>query len=216
MTQVQAKICGLTRPSDAAFAALHGADWLGVIFAGGPRLLHAAAAREIVVAAGDCPVVGVFAESDAEAMLAMRDATGIRAIQLHGGSDAATVQRLQSEGLAVWSVRRPDSLAALLRLDEPDVCAADGVLVEAHVPGALGGTGRTLDLEIGIAARHRLAGRRMILAGGLTPETVAARLALVGPDVADVSSGVETAPGIKDPMRLLRFLEVVRGCATRP
>lgn len=211
----RAKICGLTRPEDAALAVEHGADFLGVIFAGGPRVLDAPRAKAIVAESAGRPVIGVFAATTVEAILALRDATGIRGAQLHGGGDAATVRRLQAEGLFVWSVRRPSSLDALAALDDAEALAADAVLVEAHVPGALGGTGQTLDLEIGCAARLRLGARCMVLAGGLGPETVGPRVALVRPDVADVSSGVESAPGRKDPVRLIRFLEVARGSATR-
>ena len=211
----RAKIWGLTRPEDAALAIEHGADFLGVIFAGGPRLLDAPRAKAIVAESAGRPVFGVFGVTDVDAVLALRDATGICGAQLHGGGDVAMVHRLQAEGMLVWSVRRPSSLDALTALDDDDASAADAVLVEAHVPGALGGTGQALDLEISCAARVRLESRCMVLAGGLGPDTVGSRVALVRPDVADVSSGVETAPGRKDPVRLIRFLEVVRGSSTR-
>jgi phosphoribosylanthranilate isomerase len=89
--------------------------------------------------------------------------------------------------------------------------AADAVLIEPRVAGAEGGAGVALDLALAQAARERLRDHRMVLAGGLTPETVAGALALVGADVADVSSGVETHPGIKDPERVHRFVEAVVG-----
>ena len=88
---------------------------------------------------------------------------------------------------------------------------ADAVLVEPRVPGRSGGTGTRLDLALAQAARSRLAGAAMVLAGGLTPESVVEAMALVRPDVVDVSSGVERLPGIKDPDKIARFLEAVVG-----
>lgn len=186
-----------------------------MIFAGGPRLLAPAAAREIVAAAEGTPVIGVFGATDATTILRTRDRSGIRGVQLHGGGDAALVAALHREELQVWAVRRLAAEAELATLADEAALAADAVLVEPHVPDQLGGTGRSLTVPLAEAARAQLAGRRMVLAGGLTPENAAERLALVGPDVADVSSGVEVAPGEKDPGRVIRFLEVVRGSAAR-
>lgn len=212
---IRAKICGLVRAADAAHAVRHGADYLGVIFAGGPRLLAPAAAREIVSAADKTPVFGVFGETDAAAILRTRDRSGIRGVQLHGGGDAPLIATLLREELTVWAVRRLAIEADLATLEDGAALAADAVLVEPHVAGMLGGTGQALGASLAQAARARLAGRSMVLAGGLTPENAGERLALVGPDVADVSSGVEAAPGEKDPERVIRFLEVVRGSAAR-
>jgi phosphoribosylanthranilate isomerase len=83
------------------------------------------------------------------------------------------------------------------------------LLIEPRVPGKLGGSGVPLALDLARAARRRLAQRTMFLAGGLTPETVVEAVREVGPDVVDVSSGVEQIPGVKDPVRLARFLEVL-------
>jgi phosphoribosylanthranilate isomerase len=88
---------------------------------------------------------------------------------------------------------------------------ADAVLVEPRVAHALGGTGVSLDLAVARGARDRLAGVMMVLAGGLTPDTVARAVALVRPEVVDVSSGVEHLPGIKDPEKIARFMEAACG-----
>src|SRR2546423_1180903 len=82
---------------------------------------------------------------------------------------------------------------------------------EAATAPAAGGTGVWLALAVAREARQRLAGATMVLAGGLTPQTVAAAVALVRPEVVDVSSGVERLPGIKDPDKIARFLEAVFG-----
>jgi phosphoribosylanthranilate isomerase len=109
-------------------------------------------------------------------------------------------------------------IAALADLDRLAATAADAeaVLVEPRVGYAAGGGGVSLDLAIARQARARLAGRKMVLAGGLTPGSVANAVALVGPEVVDVSSGVEHLPGVKDPVKIAAFLEAVFGPSAIP
>lgn len=208
---VEAKVCGLRRAEDAAVAVAGGASYLGIILVpGSRRVVSALEARAIVGAAAARPVFGVFASDDADAILKMRDATGIRGAQLHGSCSAETVVRLREEGMLVWRVARVAGRAdAAAVADGPP--AVDAVLVEPRVEGALGGTGTVLDVELGRLARSALHGRKMVLAGGLRPDTVAAAVAAIGPDVVDVSSGVEAAPGTKDPALIKSFLEALVG-----
>lgn len=209
---VEVKICGLTRPEDAAAAVAAGAAYLGVVFAGGPRLVTPAAARRVVRAAGAYPVLGVFGSEPPDEVLRIRDLTGLAGAQLHGAHTAGDAARLRRQGMLVWRVVRIAGEEDL-RLVEGAAAEADAVLVEPRVPHADGGAGVALALELALAARARLAGRRMVLAGGLTPETVARAVALVGPDVVDVSSGVELLPGIKDTRKIARFVEAARGAS---
>lgn len=212
---VEAKICGLTRPEDAALAVRLGADYLGAVFAPSPRQVDWRVARELAAAGEGVPLLGVFVREPADDILRLRDRARLAGAQLHGDYDVATRERLGREGLRVWSVVR---LAAEADLDAlaGAVAAAELVLVEPRVPGAEGGTGTTLPLELAQAARERLDGARMALAGGLGPATVGRAIALVRPDVVDVSSGVEMAPGRKDPALVEQFLEVVRDGRPRP
>jgi phosphoribosylanthranilate isomerase len=207
---VEAKICGLTRPEDARAAAQAGAAYLGVVFAGGPRVVPPSRAARIVEAAGSVPVFGVFGAQPPEAILHIARSTGLAGAQLHGEYGGEAARRLRDEGLLVWRVVRIASPADLDLLG-PASRDADAVLVEPRVAHAAGGSGISLDLAVAQEARARLGGFRMVLAGGLTAETVGRAAALVRPEVVDVSSGVESLPGIKDPERIAAFLEAAFG-----
>jgi phosphoribosylanthranilate isomerase len=204
------KICGLTRPEDAEQAAGAGASYLGVVFAGGARRVSFARAADVVAASRGVPVLGVFGDQPVAEILSLARSVGLSGAQLHGPYSRDDAARLRSAGLIVWRVVRIASPADLDRLAGASL-DADAVLVEPRVPHADGGSGVPLDLAIAAEARSRLAGVLMALAGGLTSETVGAALALVRPDVADVSSGVESLPGIKDHAKIARFLEAVLG-----
>jgi phosphoribosylanthranilate isomerase len=206
---VEVKVCGLARADDAAAASAAGADYLGVVFANGPRVVTAQQAASIVEAAAGRPVFGVFGRQSVEEILRLRDATGLRGAQLHGPYTADDARRLRREELLVWRVARLEDAAELSGLGSVAE-ASDAVLIEPRTPGAEGGAGVSLSLSVAVRARAVLPGR-MVLAGGLRPETVAHAVGLVRPDVVDVSSGVERLPGIKDSQKMARFLEAVRG-----
>jgi phosphoribosylanthranilate isomerase len=207
---VSVKICGLTRPEDAALAAGAGASFLGVVFAGGPRRVDATTAGAVVAAARGVPVLGVFGEQPAEEIARIARQAGLSGAQLHGNYSAADAADLAAAGLIVWRVLRLARPTDLDLLDESWPHAAM-VLIEPRVPGAEGGSGVPLDLALALEARRRLAGAAMALAGGLTPDTVGSAVDLVRPHVVDVSSGVESLPGIKDHEKIARFLEAVLG-----
>ncbi|HET9065951.1 MAG TPA: hypothetical protein VFN22_09065 [Gemmatimonadales bacterium] len=206
-----AKICGITRSGDATLAVAHGAVRIGVIFAGGPRQVTVDTASRIVEAAGDVPVLAVVRPGPIAELLDLVRATGIRGLQLHGVAPDALVGALRGEGLEVWrhvALRPGDDVQAMVaRAAHP----ADAIVVEPRGhDGESGGRGLVLDPEVAVVARAWITSGRMVLAGGLTPETVREAIRRVQPDRVDVSSGVESAPGIKDPGRLVRFLEAVR------
>ncbi len=206
---IPAKICGLTRVDDAAAAVRLGASYLGVVFAGGPRQVTVAQARSVVGVAGQVPVFGVFSSQTDREILEIRDQSGLAGAQLHREPDPALIESLTRAGMQVFMVAR---LANQTELPKLDVARQLGVpaLVEPRVEGRLGGTGVQLSLQLACAARERLTGHTMILAGGLTPDSVGDAVRQVRPDAVDVSSGVEQIPGIKDHDKLARFLEVLR------
>lgn len=201
-------MCGMVRPADAEAAVRLGVSYLGVIFAGGPRQVTVTQAREVVAAAGGVPVLGVFGSATGDEILRVREQAGLAGAQLHERGTPDLLARLRAAGLFVLPVLR---LRGAEDFPELDLLRSTGapVLVEPRVEGKLGGTGVPLPLELAAAARARLGAHPMVLAGGLTPETVAAAVAAVQPHGVDVSSGIERSPGVKDHQRMLRFMEAV-------
>jgi len=188
-----------------------GAAYLGVVFAGGPRRLDGRAARAVFEGAkgvGTAKRVGVFGQQSAREIAELAQEARLDVLQLHGASDPNLVRALRMNfGGEIWRVVR-------VRDGEMEVAlhgagdGVDAVLVDAMVAGALGGAGVAVDwaqLAAAVAATGRPA--KFILAGGLRPETVAAAVGLVSPDVVDVSSGVERAVGIKDHAMMRAFAD---------
>jgi phosphoribosylanthranilate isomerase len=202
------KFCGIMQGRDAACAAQCGASYLGVVFAEGPRTITEHRAREVVAAAAGVPVLGVFADQSPDDILRIVEVCDLRGVQLHGSYSAADAVRLRTQGLEIWRVVRIAVPTDLDLVDNADL-GSDAVLVEPRVPQALGGSGVSLDLALACEARRRLAGHRMVLAGGLRADNVGRALAQVQPDIVDVSSGVERSAGIKDPDQITRFVEAV-------
>lgn len=205
MTRV--KICGVTRPEDALEAARAGAHAIGMIFCESPRRIEPGRAREIVRALPPfVAAVGVFAGSPPEQVIAVAREVGLCAVQLHGEESPEVVREVAQAVKVIKSVRVRDeaSLAGLEAFD-----GASALLFDAHVQGALGGTGRTFDWALLERALGRLR-KPWILAGGLTPENVEAAVRRLRPWAVDTSSGVEARPGVKDPARVREFIAKVR------
>jgi phosphoribosylanthranilate isomerase len=208
--RVEVKFCGLTRPSDARAAAELGARYVGVIFAGGPRTLNPARAGEVLDGAGDeVERVGVFGKSDASSIAAVVREARLDIVQLHADPTVADVRAVrESVGARVWAVVRVDGELALGELE--DIWeASDALVLDSKVMGALGGTGVSFDWSAAerVARVHAAA---LVVAGGLTATNVGQAIEALSPDIVDVSSGVETSPGIKDHARMAEFMDAVR------
>jgi len=201
----------MTRREDALQAARHGASYVGVIFAGGPRQLTPERAADVL---RDVPAgvrrVGVFADQDAGAIARSALAVGLDVVQLHAAADVERVRAVRQVFSGdIWTVLRIQG-STLPPNTRQLFVEADALLVDACVPGALGGTGMTLPWsELANALSSLRHDGRLVLAGGLRPDNVAEAIAVLAPDIVDVSSGVESAPGIKDHDRMRAFRDAV-------
>jgi phosphoribosylanthranilate isomerase len=196
------KVCGLTRADEAAACAALGAWGVGVVFA--PESRRRVDAERAAAVLGAVPRatarVGVFVDAPPSEMAALARRCGLTHLQVHG---TPPEEASAASGLPVIEALAVDGPGALARARES---AADLVLLDASVPGRHGGTGTTFDWSV---LEAEPLGRPFALAGGLTAENVAEAIARTRPDVVDVSSGVESAPGRKDPDLVRRFIERV-------
>lgn len=208
---VRIKICGVTSTADAELAASLGAEWIGLNFyPKSPRCVQEASARAIVAALpSSVTPVALFVNEPLFEAQRRAQAIGVNTVQIYG----ATRELLPSgtRWICAYSVADATSLqpiVAYLEMQRAVGASPEAILVDAHVPGMHGGTGQT-------APWHLLAdfqpGVPVILAGGLTPDNVAEAIRIVQPYAVDVASGVESAPGKKDPEKLRRFIDAVRG-----
>ncbi len=204
MMMTKVKICGITNSADAAAAVEAGADALGFVFySKSPRAVTKEAARDII--AGLPPfvtTVGVFVNEVADMVKEIKEFCRLDKIQLHGEEGPEYCTKIP--GGVIKAIRIKDT-GDIDSLKEYNVSA---FLLDAFVEGMPGGTGTTFDWSIAVEAKRY---GRIILSGGLTPENVAEAVERVAPYAVDVSSGVERTPGVKDPNKIRRFIERVKG-----
>lgn len=225
------KICGVTTAADAEMVAAAGADAIGLNFVqGSPRQLDLARGRAVAdaIPAGVLRV-GVFAGMPADAMLRIARALTLDAIQLHGHLDGAQAPVDPPErcgelaGLPVIRAVRLDAslpgvdplaaarqwiAAATATGAPPAMVIVDAPVSRGTAPGRLGGTGELVDWTA--LARAGLLPVPMAVAGGLTPENVAEAIRITGLLAVDTASGVEVAPGRKDPRKVQDFIAAAR------
>ena len=198
------KICGITRLEDAQAAVACGANALGFVFwPKSPRRVDVDLAARIRSALPPAiSAIGVFVDQPVEEVKDIADHVNLTAVQLHGSEDlnyARQIQRRVIKALAVGG----DAPPALSKWPE-DIT----VLLDVHDPVRKGGTGKVIDWVVASGMAEQ---RKVILAGGLTPENVRDAIARVRPYGIDVSSGVESQPGIKDHSRITALFEAVHG-----
>jgi phosphoribosylanthranilate isomerase len=203
------KVCGVRTPEIAEAAIDAGADWLGlVLVAGSPRHVDDAAAGALVDAVrGRADLIGVMVDATPAQCDDAAQRYRLAAVQLHGQVMLSTAARASVP--VIRAINVDGAVHALTEEWWPDCL----VLLDAapSSAGALpGGTGARVDETVAAAiSRHR----RVILAGGLTPENVAGAIAAVRPHGVDASSGLETAPGVKDANRVIAFVRAARAAA---
>jgi len=212
---MKVKICGIRTVEDALSVIEAGADMLGFNFyPGSPRYINPGDCMDLVVQLEtalreeiyDVTLVGVFVNQDPEFIHAVFRDCHLDLIQLSGDEPPEVLEAL---GERAFKALRPESVEALHEaiLRYPPHPAAPGWLVDSYRPGSYGGTGEVGDWGI---ARVLAARVPILLAGGLRADNVAEAIRQVGPWGVDVASGVESAPGVKDPRKVREFIRAVR------
>jgi phosphoribosylanthranilate isomerase len=200
LRRVFVKICGITSEEDALLAVAMGADAVGFVFAASPRQIAPQKAADIVKRLPtEIMTVGVFRDDTRQRVVDTVHHTGLRGAQLHGH---------ESPGDSHWIRQRVSLVVKAFAggdpaLDAVDDYGADAILVDSATPGS----GEVFDWSLAEGAPSN---RRIILAGGLTPDNVADAVKVVRPWGVDVSSGVESAPGRKDAGRMRAFVEAAK------
>jgi indole-3-glycerol phosphate synthase/phosphoribosylanthranilate isomerase len=203
LTLGQHKVCGLTTPEQAITVAAAGAYYGGLIFyPQSPRFISQAQAAAIIKAA-PLHYVGVFVNEAIAQVALTANTLGLAAVQLHGDEDDAYLQQLRSllqSNIQIWKAYRvKDRLPRFSAF-------ADVVLLDSFQPGIPGGTGLQFDWSL---LQQQLGDKPVMLAGGLTPDNVRAALPLAVTGL-DMNSGLESAPGIKDPVKIATAFQQIR------
>jgi phosphoribosylanthranilate isomerase len=213
------KICGNTSLADALLAAEAGADAVGFVFASSPRRVTVEQVAQITPGLPkELEKVGVFVDASGEEIADAVRACALTGVQLHSESGADLLARLRAEfgpGLRILRVvhfgpESPEQAAEFAA--DPNV---DAILVDSRTATAVGGTGVAFDWNAaGKTLFQNAKDRKVIAAGGLSPANVAEAIATLRPWGVDVVSGVESAPGRKDPAKVREFVRLAREAAT--
>jgi phosphoribosylanthranilate isomerase len=201
---VRVKICGITNLEDALLAVDAGADALGFVFhAKSPRWIIPEQAAEIIKAMPPFVLtVGLFVNAGLDFVNSTAAHCRLDRVQLHGDESPAFCAQVVRPVVKAFRIKDMASLEPIVHY------RVAGYLLDAYSPQAYGGTGLTFNWEIAKTARQF---GQIILAGGLTPENVRQAVEAAGPYAVDVSSGVEAAPGRKDPAKVREFIKNAKG-----
>ena len=201
----RAKLCGITNVEDAHLCAEAGAWALGMIFfRGSKRRCDVATAEQITnELRRKVEVVGVFVNAELDEVAAVADACSLSMIQLHGDEGPAYCTEIarRTGAKVVKAVRARDKASVRALYAYRD--RVDFHMVDAYVPGKLGGTGETFSWDL-LSDRH--SALPLILSGGITPDNAAEAVRAVAPFALDSASGTEAAPGRKDPAKVTALI----------
>lgn len=203
-SRTRVKICGITRPEDAINAAQLGVDAIGMVFySKSPRNIDVARARAICDALpGFVTTVALFLNPEQSMVNRVISDVGVDLLQFHGTESASFCESFDRPYIKALGISGEDNIVEQVK----SYSTARSVLLDSHVKGAAGGTGETFDwLSVPEELRQQI-----ILAGGLNPENVAQAIEQVRPYAVDLSSGVESAPGIKDINLMTRLMQQVK------
>jgi phosphoribosylanthranilate isomerase len=202
------KICGITDIEDALLAAELGADYLGFVFCPSPRQLTLEQASRLISGLpGGAARVGVFLDQPLEEVREIDRCCRLDYLQFHGQETPEYYRGFGDRAIKAVRVGSPEDLERLGRWE------TDLVVLDSSVGGRSGGTGTSFPWEWAVSGGN--GGPRVILAGGLNPHNVARAIEMARPYAVDVSSGVESRPGKKDPYKLSAFIDAVRQAEKR-
>ncbi|NVM57099.1 MAG: phosphoribosylanthranilate isomerase [Desulfobacterales bacterium] len=198
------KICGMTREADAQLAAGLGVDALGFVLAESPRRIAPETVRKLSLSLPPfVSTVGVFVDMDMESVRHIASFCRLDWVQLHGNESPDYCRALGFKLLKAIRVRDGQSIETMAGYKD----CVKGFVLDTYVKGLHGGTGKSFDWDLAKEAKKY---GPVILSGGLTPENVKEAIRVVRPYGVDASSGVESAPGIKDHEKMRRFVEQIR------
>lgn len=197
------KICGVTRLEDALLAVELGASAIGFVFwPSSPRYIPPSRAAEIAAALPPrIATIGVFVDQTRNFVWNAAEQVGLTALQLHGSETAALAAALPRPVIKAVPVTAEFSVEAVMEIPRSIT-----VLLDAHDPVRRGGTGETIDWSLAAAVAWR---RPIFLSGGLHAGNIREAIDRVNPHAVDLSSGVESAPGIKDPAKLRALFDAL-------
>jgi phosphoribosylanthranilate isomerase len=211
---MKAKICGITCLEDAVACAQAGADLLGFNFyPPSPRSLLPEACAPITAALRklfpNLLLVGVFVNEQPGTVLDVLDQCGLDLAQCSGDETPGMLQKCGKHAFKALRPKNWNDVRAALGI-YPARSLPPAFLIDAHRPGEFGGTGLTADWSLAAVAAAQIP---ILLAGGLSPANIAAAVRQVHPWGVDVASGVENAPGRKDPLKVKAFIDAARAAA---
>ena len=203
------KVCGVRTGEQALAVVDAGVDALGINF--WPKSKRFISLEEalpwLLELRGVVPRVAVTVNASDDELRALHESGGLDWLQLHGDETPDRVRSLIQQGLPVFKALGIKDEAMLEAAAE---FPGGTLLLDAYAPVEYGGSGETMDWSLGAKAVQQWPERQIVLAGGLTPENVAAAIKQVRPAAVDVASGVESAPGVKDLDLVKRFVEAAR------
>lgn len=207
------KICGVTRAEDARVAESFGAGYVGMILSGGFERSVTPEVAAAITSSLEIETVAVLVDETVEAAARMAETVGVDVLQLHGNEPEGVVAELRAAGdWLVWKALRLKEAQDLERGLQTYGASVDGFVLEGWHPSKVGGSGVAFAWDQFAAVRDGFPeGVALIAAGGLTPENVGEAVALLRPDVVDVSSGVELEVGVKDAGLVRAFVTKTRG-----
>ncbi len=209
--RTRVKICGITRCEDAQLVVDAGVDALGLVFyEKSPRFVSVELAAEISqVIPAFVSRVALFKDAGQQMIESVLEQVEIDLIQFHGSETADYCEQFNRPYIKALGMKGAEHDVSFLLANVEKYQSAKALLLDGHAPGEAGGTGESFDWASIAAVTNATADKPIVLAGGLTPDNVKQAIDLVHPFAVDVSSGVESTPGIKDKDKVAAFMKQI-------